>query len=138
MISRTLHGAKLLCYINGKLVGLAAQISYTISTPHSAVHTIDTLIAAELIPSGTAIAGAFSLYRLVGSSMSTIGLTVPQSLISDQRYVTIQLVDRLTQETILRADACKTNSHSWTIPVKGLMTGQVTFTGITYSDEFDQ
>ena len=46
-----------------------------------------------------------------------------------QKYISVELVDRLTDETIFRAVQCQVTRQSWSIMPKQLVVGTFTWTG---------
>lgn len=135
MISKTLHGARVFCYINGVNTGLCTGFSYSSSTPREIIRGIDSVLPVELLPGATSITGSIGMVRMVDRNPESIGLAVHQSLVIKERYFTVQLIDRLTRIEIFRADFCQVTGQNWTVSPKGLYIGTVNFSAITWSNE---
>jgi hypothetical protein len=57
------------------------------------------------------------------------------SSLAARRCSTIELVDRLTDQTIFRALKCQVTRQSWSVQPKQLVTGTFTWVGINFENE---
>src|SRR5690242_13500671 len=115
-MNRTLHGARILCYINGKLFGRVTSFSWTSSTPRKKIHTIDIPHAVELATTTSDVTWQMTVLRTVNDGGSQgIGMATTGPNVSKEKYFTILLLDRGTDQTLFRADACMTDNESWTV-----------------------
>lgn len=125
------------CYVNGRLLGyITGMPQWTIDTDYRPALEIDSNVPRELMPGQFRVAGAFSILRgrdtggLEGAGMVASG----QKMLL-QKYLTIELVDRLTDQTIFRATKCQVTRQAWTAAPKQLVTGTFTWLGIAFENE---
>lgn len=130
-------GANLSVYINGKLFGRTSGINFTSSTPHKPIQCLDSIEPYELAVTTTALNGTLAIYRLHGDAgIQGAGLVANFVNLSKSKYFTLMIVDRSTSYTVFRAKHCVINSESWTMPVNGIVKGDVSFEGIEWDNEF--
>jgi hypothetical protein len=55
-----------------------------------------------------------------------------------QKYLTIELQDRISQDIVYRALQCEVDQQQWQINQKGLVVGTFNFRGLTFSNESQQ
>jgi hypothetical protein len=133
---RILIAARVLCYINGRLVGRVTGFSYAGLTPHKEARGVDDPTVQEFMPTTIGVNGTITLLRTLGDGGAQgAGLTVPQNIVSKQKYFTLVLVERETDQTIFKATECVANSESWNIMAKQIVAGTVNFSGRIYTNE---
>lgn len=136
MSARTLTGAHILVYINGKLYGRCNKFAWSSATPHKAIYGIDLPEPQELAPTSTHLSGAMSIYRTVTDGGAQGAGIVPRYVdIPRGRYFSITLLDRSTDTVVFQAGYCVCQDESWDIPMRGLITGNLRFEGIDWNNE---
>lgn len=127
---QTGSGVKLI--INGSVVGFATGISFTRSTNTKYIYGIDSPLPQEIVKTTYSVQGSLSGIRLRDSG----GLDGPgimnESTISaffNFKYATIEVVDRLTNKTILTIQKVVFDNDSWNIQTKQVISFQANFKG---------
>lgn len=137
--SSLVHGARVLCYINGKLFGRVVSFGWNSSTPRKKIHTIDIPHPVEIATTTSDVTWQMSVLRTVGDGgMQGAGVVATAPVLSREKYFTILLLERTSNQTLFRADLCMTDSESWTVASKELVRGQVTGSGIVWVNEAAQ
>lgn len=135
----SLNGARIVCYINGRLFGLVTSFSWTSSTPRKKVHVVDVPHPVELMATTTEISWQMGVMRLMGDGgMQGNGIVANQTNIIKEKYFTIMLVERLSNLPVFQADMCQTDGEQWSITAKGLMSGSVSGSCIVWTNEADK
>lgn len=138
--SFTLAGAHLKCYINGKLLGYVISVpSFQVRHEWAPLREIDSLLARQLAPRMYEVSGNIQVLR--GRSTGGLegaGLVSSGESMMLQKYLTIELQDRFTQDIVFRAVSCEANNQQWQIQTRGLVVGSFNFTGITFATEATQ
>jgi hypothetical protein len=131
-----LEAACLKVYINGQVLGWAANVQSAISTPARAIHGIDQSSPTEIIPTTYSVSCSIRVYRgRATGGAEGLGLISSGYNLLKQKYCTIEIVDRITDQVVNRFGSCLVSSQSWDISPKGLVTGTLSFTGIEFSTE---
>lgn len=139
MTTFTVPSAAVVLYINGKAYGAVHGFHWTSLTPQKEVNGIDSLEAQELIPTSAKVVGSFDLYRISGSGgMEGIGVTTQFDKMPSEKYFVLQLIDIRSDQILFQARSCKAEQQSWTVPVRGLVTGNLQFKGLTWENESAQ
>ena len=134
----TLNGARVLAYVNGKLLGIVTSFSWSSSTPRKAIRVVDIPHPVELAATTTEISWQMGVVRLMGDGgMQGNGIVANQTNIIKEKYFTIMLVERLSDLPVFQADMCQTDGEQWSITAKGLMTGTVSGKSIVWTNEAD-
>lgn len=136
MRPRLISAARISVYINGKLYGLCGGITWTATSPKKAARGIDLPYVQEYMPTTFEISGSMSIYRTLGDGgLEGQGLQAAQIDQSKEKYITILLVERDTDETLLKIDQAVIESQSWNAIAKGLLMGQISFRGIIFTSQ---
>lgn len=134
-LSRLMVGAHALCYINGKLYGRVASVDVDSATPHREVQSVDVLTPAELIPQAAKLMGSMSIYRIHGDGgIQATGMIPTWHDLTRGKYFSVLVVDRFSDTTFFRADACSCVGEKWRIG-RGYVMGQISFKGLTWNNE---
>lgn len=92
----------------------------------------------ELAPTITRLAGSLTILKLSGDAGAEgAGLTVPFPELSREAYVSLTLVEHHTDRILFTADQCAITGQAWDVPVRGLMTGRISFEAISWSNEIN-
>ena len=129
-------GMHIKCFINGVLLGLITTAQWSIGTEFREAREIDSNVVKEQVPGAFSVRGAFGILRGRSSGgLEGAGLVASGQDMLLQKLMTIELHDRITEEVIFRATGCQVLNQTWGISPKQLVTGQFTWSGITFSNE---
>jgi hypothetical protein len=136
MSAKTLTGAHIIVYINGKLYSRCSAFSWNSQTVHTPIYGIDSPEPFELASGQTKVSGTMSVYRLVGDAGAQgAGMIQKYEDVPLGKYFNITLLDRSTDLIVFQARFCALSSESWNIAAKGIITGQLAFEAIEWSNE---
>jgi hypothetical protein len=138
--SFSIAGAHLKCYVNGKLLGYVMGVpSWQVRTDWGELREIDSVIARQLAPRMYAVMGTLQILRGRETGGPEGAGMVPQAeAMLRQKYLTIEIQDRVTQDIVYRAILCQVLQQDWQIQPKSLVVGSVNFRGITFANEATQ
>lgn len=128
-------GARAVLRINGAPLIFAMDVSYTIDTNYEAIRTIDNSIPDELAPTTILVSLTCKTFRVPGMSASKINLQPNVLAHLRQQYTYIDLVDRLTGDTILYVPRAIMTKRQGGVPGRGVGSETWSFLGIGYWDE---
>lgn len=124
--------------INGKVVGFCTSLAFSRSTATKYIYEIDNPIPKEIMPTTYSIQGSMTGIRLRGAG----GLDAPQIMdISSvakyftQKYITIEVIDRVSSKVIYTIQKCMFDTDSWNISVKNVITFSGNFKGTFVSSD---
>jgi len=133
---RLVVAARINCYINGKLIGRVSGITWNSITPHKEARGVDDPFVQEYMPTTLSVGGTITLLRLIGDGGAQgIGISVPQSVVSKEKYFTMVLVERETDTTIFRMIGGICHGEVWQAQAKGVLSGTVNFSGTYWDNE---
>lgn len=136
----SIAAAHLKCYVNGVLLGYVMGVpGWQVKSAWGELREIDSVITRQLAPRMFGVSGTIQILR----GRSTGGLEgagmVPQAeAMLRQKYLTIELQDRISQDIVYRALMCEVQQQDWQIQAKGLVVGTFQFIGIIFSNEATQ
>lgn len=131
-----LTGAHVLLYINGRQVGRVTSFVWSPRRTVRRIQGIDTLLASELAPGPVSVSGQIGLIRTRrDGGAEGAGLMAPPPDLTREQYVSLLLKDRIADTVIFRADQCMVDSQSWRSETKNIISGTVTFEGISAFNE---
>lgn len=134
--AKTVTGGHIVCYVNGKLYGRCSSITYTSTTNHKPIYGIDATDPFELGATTTRINGTMSIYRLHADGGSQgAGISPRYEDLPIGKYFNITLLDRSNDLIIFQARYAVQQSETWTIPSKGIVTGQLQFEALDWNNE---
>lgn len=133
---RILNGSRILVYFNNRPYGRCASIAFSTITPHKPARGVDVPYICENMPTTYAVQGSMTVYRMIGDGGAEgSGIQAPQYLQSREKYGTLVLTERQTDTTVLKIDQVSIDSQAWTFASKTLVMGNITFTGIVFTNE---
>lgn len=135
-LSRITHGARLLCYINGTLLGRITSFEYSSNTNHRDARGLDVNYVIETIPTTISTVFTMTILRVIADGGAEGAGLVTQ--LADQvreKYFTILLVDRVTDLPVFQSDYCTCTSQSWSVAAKGVMIGRISCEAIYWNNE---
>lgn len=137
MRNATINGNDCAVYINGTLFAIASNFRYTVNSGTRAIHGIDSVFPFELASGTHSVSGDMSVYRKHNTAgIEGVGIAPRDAYLPRSRYFSVTVIDRSTDTIIFKCDKCAITSQSWTVPAQGVITGDFSFMGIGYSNEF--
>jgi hypothetical protein len=134
--SETVVAAHLKIYVNGSLMGWATGFQPRIQTPVRKAQGIDTLMTFELMPTGFSASGSLQIVRgRAQGGPEGLGMVAAAKDMLKQKYLTIEVVDRITDSIVFKFTGCTITDQTWMISPKGVVTGALTFEAINYSND---
>lgn len=131
-----LTSARVLVYVNGRRFGRCTSFTWSSQTQHREVETVDLEFPVELATARAKLSWQMGVVRTTGDGGAQgAGMVPQQTALSREKYFTLQLVDRASGYTLFKCSMCVTNSEQWTIRAPGVVAGQVSGAGITWSNE---
>jgi hypothetical protein len=133
-------GAHLKCFVNGKLLGYVMAVpAWVVQSDWGELREIDSVLARQLSPRMYAVSGTIQILRgrSTGGAEGA-GLVPSAEAMLRQKYLTIEIQDRISQDIVYRALRCQVINQQWQITVKGLVTGTLNFRGISFANEATQ
>jgi hypothetical protein len=128
--------ARMLCYVNGRLVGHVVGMDFSSGTPHQELGGLDRGDPFELAPTQTRAEGSFTLLRVVGTGGAQgLGFAPQYEDLVRQKYNTIQIVDRLTKLQLFYASGVSATMERWQVAAKGMMIGTLTYKMLSWENE---
>lgn len=131
-------GAGVLIKINKAVVGFATGITYNRSQGNKVIYEVDNPFPVEIMPTRYAIGGTLTGFRLRNSGgvdgQGILDLSNVQNYFA-QKYVTFEVVDRLTNLPIFFVNRALFDNDSWRVDAKSVMAFTVNFTGFWASNE---
>lgn len=135
-ILQTGAGVKLL--INGSVVGFATGINFSRSQGIKVTYEIDNPFPVELAPTTYLVQGALTGLRLRDSGGLDGGkimdISTPQKFFL-QKYVSIEIVDRVSGKTLFTIQKAMFDQDSWTIAARQMIGFNATFKGVFVENE---
>jgi hypothetical protein len=132
-------GAHLKCYVNGTLLGYVAAIpAWNVTSSWGELRELDSVSARQLTPRAYGCSGTIQVIRGRGTGGLEGAELVPSgSNMLLQKYLTIEIQDRITQDVVYRAVQCAIDNQQWQIQ-RGIVMGTFNFKGISFTNESTQ
>jgi hypothetical protein len=137
-VAKYLSGARCVLRINGKVVGFAFGISWTINTMVEEINTIDNYQAHELAPSRVEVNGNISGFRIPGSGPGSQLIQTDLISFLHQRYIEIEVRDSQTDNLIFLTRKALVTKRSESIKTGSLADMSLEFRAIGFLDERSQ
>lgn len=134
-MSDLLNSAKLLVYVNARLYGSVFSWDFSSQTPKVEARGLDVDTPIELMPGGTACEVKLAVFRPVLSSPEAIGMLAPIGSIIKEKYFSLTVLDRTTDQQIFRADRCSVASQSWSVSPKSFLIGNLDIRCLSWNGE---
>ncbi len=143
--SKVMHGARAMLYIDGNPAGVFNQASWGVAYDASPVYILGRYSPAEIaLTSQEPVSLTLSGWRVVSSHANDYAgpyaetggkMSNLQDLLS-AGDITVQILDRQTQQVILTVVNVRTTGYSTSVNSRGLQEMSVSMVGLTASDEF--
>lgn len=128
-------GARAIIKINEQVLVYALSVQWDIMTDHKVINTVDNPLPEEIVPTGIDVRVVCGLLRVPKESASVMAIqpTILNSL--QQAYVSIEIRDRGTNDTILYVPKALMQRRSGGVASRQIASETWTFRGIGYWDE---
>ncbi len=134
--ARSIVAANVICYVNNRPFGKVTGFSFSSATPREPINGIDSIDPFELAANTTRVTGSLTLVRtLYDGGAEGAGMTTDFERLPQEKYFSILLVERLSDTVLFQANHCSVNQQSWGASAKGVMTGQVEFEALSWTNE---
>ena len=132
----TIASAQCLAWINGVQVGQVSGFSWRSMENRREVYAVDQNQPFELIPTQSRVQCNLRLWRLLldGGSQG-LGMSGGLDAMVRERYFTFMITERSTDTVLFQAQECSLNDESWDIQPRGIVTGTLSFTALTWNNE---
>lgn len=138
MAAKTLSGPSVKIFINNKLLGFVTGVELKMSSGRRPIYELDSVTPAELAPGPRSVNGVVSVVRIrLDGGLEGRGIAATDRNIMLEKYISITLVDRLTDTVIFKCEEAAVNDQSWAIQSKNIVTGTFTFTGKGWTNELE-
>ncbi len=136
--SKSLVGAAYKLYINNRIVGIATGFEWSSENGRRPIYGLDSVNPVELAPGFNSVRGKVDCVRVrLDGGIEGRGFA-PSSTGHDillEKYISIVLIDRLTDTVVFRCDQCAIQNQTWRVDAKNVMRGNFSFLGIEWSNE---
>lgn len=135
-ITKSLRGADLRVFINGRIYPWAIAVRWSATTGSHAIGGIDQHTPFELAVGQTTIKGTMDVCRIRNTGgLEGSGIVPTEQNMLLGKYFSLALVDRLSDTVILQIDEAFVTDQNWQTQPRGLLTGAFSFEGIAWTNE---
>lgn len=135
--AKTLSGADIKVYVNGRLYSPVSGLKFSASYGRSPLMGIDKSTPFELTSGVCEVKGTLDIFRRrTDGGIQGAGIAATERLILQERYFSLTVVERLSDSVVLQINEASVSDESWNIG-RGIIQGSVSFTGIGWSNEAD-
>ena len=140
MQPKVLSGQRVQVSFNGQNYAFGSVIDYSIDTQVSDFSGIDSVMPTELSPDKLRVAMSLRIFRTIDNDPSAEGVLFQKGLSREDQqqnfalkgYVTIEVRDRQTDQTIMFIPRALVSSRSASVDAEGLMTENWNIVGIGF------
>ena len=129
-MSTVMTGAKAIFRLAGNQIAYASNVTFNENIQLEEVNVLDKLEVMEYAEVGYRVDLSCQTFRVAGSSVKQLGLMQKLGAILTQGDLTAEVVDSVTNTTILHMEGVKLESRQTTVDARGLMTETWSFKGI--------
>lgn len=135
--ARILTGARAKVLVNGQLVGLFSQCTWSIRQGKDPAFILGRYNPAEIVPTTQEpVQISLSGYRVVDAGPYKVAnATLLKNLLNEEDFA-IAILDRQTNKTIFTAVGCRVQGWSSGVAARGVSDIRIDITGIRGEDEF--
>lgn len=135
--AKILTGARAKVLINGQLVGLFSQCTWSIRQGKEPAFILGRYNPAEIVPTTQEpVQLSLSGYRVVDAGPYKVAnATLLKNLLTEEDFA-ISVLDRQTNKTIFTAVGCRVQGWSSGVAARGVSDIRIDVTGIRGEDEF--
>ncbi len=139
-IAETMQGARAKVYVANRLVGVATNVSYSVSHGAEAIHTLGRFEAQEIVlTSYEAVSVTLTGFKVIGKGPyhkenGKSITTAPGELFKNVEF-DIHIEDRETKKITMRVTRCRNTGLTSDMSAKTTNSFTATFLGIIMQDE---
>jgi len=139
MAQRTIAGAHIKLYINGKVYNEVQQLQYTIDYGEEPIYGIDSVFPQEIKITRVSIQGSVSGVRTAQSN-GLQGYDIRPKIFDSifAPYISIRISDRRTGEDILFVPYARVTNERTNINAKGVVQTSFSFSGLQGQQPLDR
>jgi len=132
---RYFTGSRAIIKVNDKLFGFAFAVDFSIRTEYVENRTIDSAVAAELMPTRITVDGMLSMFHVPGKG-PTVEL-VQSNVLSFlmHRYITIEIRDQMTDQLIFKTNKAVITGRTQKVQAGEMSTMQLSWKALGWIDE---
>lgn len=138
-MTKTIQGASVKVFINGKVFGEIQEVSWTIDYAEQEIFGVDSLFPQEIAPTKITTSGSIKglRVRLTNGLQSIKARPVLSELLASP-YISIRIQDRLTGEDLAFFPRAKIGSESSNVPAKGILSLSFQFRAMSALQPLDR
>lgn len=137
-MSTVMTGAKAIFRLNGTQVAYASNVTFNENIQLEEVNVLDQLNVLEYAETGYRVDMSCQTFRVANASVKQLGIMQKLGDILTQGVMTAEIIDRVSNATILLMEGVKLESRQSSVDARGVMTETWSFKGIKSSDEAGQ
>jgi hypothetical protein len=138
-IAQTTTGAGYKLYINNRVVGITTSFEFVADSTHKPIYGIDSILPNELLPMTVSVSGSIGCVRLSShGGLEARGIAASNSELLLEKYISIKLIDRATDNIVFACNEAVINSQNWKVEARNIMRGTFSFTGITWHNDYER
>lgn len=134
-MTQTFTGSRAIFRIRGVQVAYASDCSYTINHALTPIEVLDKLEPAEHAETGYDVSFSCSTFRVANQGAVSLGIQPTLENILTQPELTVELIDKIADVTMLRILGVKMSQRSGTVGARNVATETWNFVGLKASDE---
>ena len=127
--------ARVVLKVNGKLVGFAHSIRWTINTQQEEIWTVDEYTPYEIAPKRISVEGSMGMFHIPNRSPTKELIQSNVMSFMGHRYITIEVRDRQTDALLFLTNRAVVTSRSEEIRSDGLATMTLNWRAVGWVDE---
>jgi hypothetical protein len=123
MVPQVVSGARTLITFNGRAVGAGFAISYQLGSEATEIRTVDSTIPAELAPSRISARLSIQVFRTPDNDPVLLGIAPTGDGVGyhKQKYISVEMRDKDTDQTVLYLPKCLIVSRSGSVSAEDLL-----------------
>jgi hypothetical protein len=130
--------AKGIVRINGGKFAWATDFSWQSTTSNHIIRGIDEIAPIEIAPTIIGVKGTCTVLRpILTGGLEGAEITAVQYRLPQQKYITIELVERTTGTSIFKCDQAMVSEQNWALMSRSVLKGSFSFDGTMWLNEAD-
>ena len=136
---KIMTGARGILKINGQVIAYASNVSWTRITAYQTINVLGMYSTARFEPTGYDCTVNCSIFRFTkeggqGNSPERLGIRPTLQTLISSPDITIEVIDRKTNETVLLVKRARCTQDSGGIDARGIYTINCNFVGVWAED----
>lgn len=133
---KTLAGASLKMLINNTVFGICTNFEFTSAASQRVIAELDSPVGAEIASGLQSVEGRIECLRLrLDGGLEGRGIAPPDEDIMLAKYITITLIDRLSDAIVFQTNKASVDGQTWKTDARGVMRGSFSFKGLGWINE---